>query len=161
MSSDFVATQQGLGILQCNLVDSEPSVKTMKAFYSDHFVLPLPPGHRFPMQKYRRLRERLLNELPGVELCEAPAASGRRDHGRRAAAAPVEATEQLRRLLDDEQLGPDARVDDVPEARSPERRDPGGLDDGCRHRTTADVPQHWTGPRQKWAEEVQKETDAC
>lgn len=61
--------------MQCNLVDSEPSVKTMKAFYSDHFVLPLPPGHRFPMQKYRRLRERLLNELPGVELCEAPAAS--------------------------------------------------------------------------------------
>nr|NDG60920.1 histone deacetylase [Betaproteobacteria bacterium] len=47
----------------------------MKAFYSDHFVLPLPPRHRFPMQKYRRLRERLLNELPGVELCEAPAAS--------------------------------------------------------------------------------------
>ncbi|MEY3076990.1 MAG: hypothetical protein RI892_48, partial [Pseudomonadota bacterium] len=23
----------------------------MKAFYSDHFVLPLPEGHRFPMAK--------------------------------------------------------------------------------------------------------------
>ena len=31
----------------------------MKLFYADHFVLPLPPGHRFPMEKYARLRERL------------------------------------------------------------------------------------------------------
>jgi acetoin utilization deacetylase AcuC-like enzyme len=34
----------------------------MKAFYTDHFVLPLPPDHRFPMRKYSRLRERLLQE---------------------------------------------------------------------------------------------------
>lgn len=32
----------------------------MKLFYADHFVLPLPEGHRFPMEKYARLRERLL-----------------------------------------------------------------------------------------------------
>ena len=32
----------------------------MKLFYADHFVLPLPTGHRFPMEKYARLRERLL-----------------------------------------------------------------------------------------------------
>ena len=32
----------------------------MKAFYSDTFVLPLPEGHRFPMTKYRRLRETLV-----------------------------------------------------------------------------------------------------
>ncbi|KAF7599539.1 MAG: histone deacetylase [Candidatus Dactylopiibacterium carminicum] len=32
----------------------------MELFYADHFVLPLPPGHRFPMAKYRLLRERLL-----------------------------------------------------------------------------------------------------
>ena len=32
----------------------------LKAFYSDQFVLPLPDGHRFPMSKYRLLRERLL-----------------------------------------------------------------------------------------------------
>ncbi len=32
----------------------------MKVFYTDSFVLPLPPGHRFPMQKYALLRERLL-----------------------------------------------------------------------------------------------------
>ena len=31
----------------------------MKLFYADHFVLPLPPGHRFPMEKYQRLRMRL------------------------------------------------------------------------------------------------------
>lgn len=47
----------------------------MKAFYSDRFVLPLPPGHRFPMQKYRMLRERVEAELPDVELEEAPIAA--------------------------------------------------------------------------------------
>ena len=34
----------------------------MKAFYSDTFVLPLPPEHRFPMAKYRLLRDRVLAE---------------------------------------------------------------------------------------------------
>jgi len=31
----------------------------MEIFYSDSFVLPLPPGHRFPMAKYALLRERV------------------------------------------------------------------------------------------------------
>jgi acetoin utilization deacetylase AcuC-like enzyme len=31
----------------------------VKVFYSDHFVLPLPAGHRFPMVKYSMLRERV------------------------------------------------------------------------------------------------------
>jgi acetoin utilization deacetylase AcuC-like enzyme len=31
----------------------------VKVFYSDRFVLPLPEGHRFPMVKYSRLRERV------------------------------------------------------------------------------------------------------
>ena len=31
----------------------------MKVFYSDHFVLPLPEGHRFPMVKYSMLRGRV------------------------------------------------------------------------------------------------------
>jgi acetoin utilization deacetylase AcuC-like enzyme len=35
---------------------------SVKVFYSDTFVLPLPEGHRFPMAKYRRLRERLRDE---------------------------------------------------------------------------------------------------
>jgi acetoin utilization deacetylase AcuC-like enzyme len=34
----------------------------MKAYYADHFVLPLPENHRFPMSKYARLRERILAE---------------------------------------------------------------------------------------------------
>ncbi|MDH4449590.1 MAG: histone deacetylase [Rhodoferax sp.] len=47
----------------------------MQAFYSDHFVLPLPPGHRFPMAKYRMLRDRIACELPDIALLEAPAAT--------------------------------------------------------------------------------------
>lgn len=31
----------------------------MKVYYTDSFVLPLPAGHRFPMSKYARLRERV------------------------------------------------------------------------------------------------------
>jgi len=31
----------------------------LKVFYSDHFVLPLPEGHRFPMVKYSMLREKV------------------------------------------------------------------------------------------------------
>jgi acetoin utilization deacetylase AcuC-like enzyme len=43
----------------------------VRAFYSDHFVLPLPAGHRFPMAKYRALRDRVATELPHVRLAEA------------------------------------------------------------------------------------------
>ena len=46
----------------------------MKAFYSDHFVLPLPAGHRFPMSKYARLHD-LAATLTAVELIEAPIAT--------------------------------------------------------------------------------------
>ena len=34
----------------------------MKVFYGDHFVLPLPEGHRFPMVKYSLLRERVAQD---------------------------------------------------------------------------------------------------
>ena len=49
----------------------------MRAFYSDHFVLPLPEGHRFPMIKYARVRERCLAEgiLRESELEVPPAAT--------------------------------------------------------------------------------------
>jgi acetoin utilization deacetylase AcuC-like enzyme len=47
----------------------------LSAFYADHFVLPLPQGHRFPMAKYALLRERLALEVSAVALCEASAAS--------------------------------------------------------------------------------------
>ena len=46
----------------------------MKAFYSDHFVLPLPDGHRFPMSKYRLLRDAVSAE-GNIQLNEAPAAT--------------------------------------------------------------------------------------
>lgn len=46
----------------------------MDAFYADHFVLPLPQGHRFPMSKYRLLRDGVAG-TPGLKLCEAPAAT--------------------------------------------------------------------------------------
>jgi acetoin utilization deacetylase AcuC-like enzyme len=46
----------------------------MRTFHSDRFVLPLPAGHRFPISKYRRLRERL-HEVAGIVAAEAAAAS--------------------------------------------------------------------------------------
>lgn len=49
----------------------------MKAFYCHHFVLPLPPEHRFPMAKYALLVERVAasaREL-GIELVEPTAAT--------------------------------------------------------------------------------------
>ena len=46
----------------------------MKAFYADHYVLPLPQGHRFPMEKYRKLRD-LVSQLAGVHLENAPSVS--------------------------------------------------------------------------------------
>jgi acetoin utilization deacetylase AcuC-like enzyme len=47
----------------------------MQAFHSDHFALPLPEGHRFPMHKYRLLCEAVQSELPALRLHQAPAAS--------------------------------------------------------------------------------------
>src|SRR5687768_5625845 len=49
----------------------------MQVFYATQFVLPLPPGHRFPMAKYQLLRDRLAAELPGIRLMQAePATDG-------------------------------------------------------------------------------------
>ena len=47
----------------------------MRAFHSDQFVLPLPPGHSFPMSKYRLLREATESTLPGIRVIEAQPAS--------------------------------------------------------------------------------------
>jgi acetoin utilization deacetylase AcuC-like enzyme len=47
----------------------------LHAFYSDHFVLPLPENHRFPMRKYTLLRQAVARELPGIRLAEPPAAT--------------------------------------------------------------------------------------
>ena len=49
----------------------------MQVYYATQFVLPLPPGHRFPMAKYQLLRDRIAAELPAVELMQAmPATDG-------------------------------------------------------------------------------------
>jgi acetoin utilization deacetylase AcuC-like enzyme len=49
----------------------------VRLFYADHYVLPLPAGHRFPMEKYARLRERVVSENVAApdQLRAPPAAS--------------------------------------------------------------------------------------
>jgi acetoin utilization deacetylase AcuC-like enzyme len=48
----------------------------MRLFFTDRYVLPLPEGHRFPMAKYARLRERVEAELvPPHELVAPDAAT--------------------------------------------------------------------------------------
>jgi acetoin utilization deacetylase AcuC-like enzyme len=49
----------------------------LKAYYSDTFHFPLPPGHRFPAEKYARLRQRLLTSgvMSPADLFVSPRAS--------------------------------------------------------------------------------------
>jgi acetoin utilization deacetylase AcuC-like enzyme len=47
----------------------------LKIFYSDHYVLPLPTGHRFPMAKYALLRKRVVEAGLGSALIEPRAAT--------------------------------------------------------------------------------------
>lgn len=47
----------------------------MHAFYTDQFVLPLPAGHRFPMQKYRILRDKVASQFNEINLIEPMPAS--------------------------------------------------------------------------------------
>ena len=47
----------------------------MRAYSSERFVLPLPDGRRFPMQRYRLLRECVEAQLPAIRILEPPAAS--------------------------------------------------------------------------------------
>ena len=77
----------------------------MIAYYCDHFVLPLPEGHRFPMSKYSRLRLRLLDEgvLRSDDLREPDAATDdqlqlvhTREYVGRVAAGELTAAEQRR-----------------------------------------------------------------
>jgi acetoin utilization deacetylase AcuC-like enzyme len=73
----------------------------LKAFYTDRYVLPLPAGHRFPMDKYARLRARVEAGLPGVRLSEPPPATDDelarahdREYVRRVASGALSAAEQ-------------------------------------------------------------------
>jgi len=72
----------------------------MKAYYSDHFVLPLPAGHRFPMEKYRLLRD-LVGSMRGIELIEAPLAS---DHDLARAHSPAYVERVSMGLLSESEL---------------------------------------------------------
>lgn len=47
----------------------------MDVFDTHHFVLPLPQGHRFPMQKYQLLRDAVAQALPVIKWHEAPSAT--------------------------------------------------------------------------------------
>jgi len=46
----------------------------MTVFYSDTYTIPLPDGHKFPMAKYRMIRDELLHQgiLSPEELRESP-----------------------------------------------------------------------------------------
>jgi acetoin utilization deacetylase AcuC-like enzyme len=46
----------------------------LRLFYSDLYTIPLPPGHKFPMPKYRALREALSGD-PRFEFQPSPLAS--------------------------------------------------------------------------------------
>jgi len=59
--------------MRLTLVRSGARTYRLKLFYCDRFVLPLPEGHRFPMDKYRRLRTRA-EAAGGFTLIEPPAA---------------------------------------------------------------------------------------
>lgn len=48
----------------------------IEAFYTDEFVLPLPAGHRFPMEKYRILRDKLIESACSIKLLVPEAATG-------------------------------------------------------------------------------------
>ena len=69
MQALFAAPQQSRG----QFLES----RFVLAYHSDAFVLPLPPGHSFPVSKARLLREAAVATLPDVRLAEAlPASDG-------------------------------------------------------------------------------------
>ncbi len=77
----FVASQQTRGDFLNPVGPARDSQQrhnhTVQVFYATEFVLPLPAGHRFPMAKYGRLRERLSAEFPQIRLGQAlPASDG-------------------------------------------------------------------------------------
>jgi acetoin utilization deacetylase AcuC-like enzyme len=53
------------------------TVRSPRLVYTDHYELPLPAGHRFPIEKYRLLRE-LLEADGGLPLNQRPSPGFRR-----------------------------------------------------------------------------------
>jgi acetoin utilization deacetylase AcuC-like enzyme len=77
----------------------------VKIYYTDSYVLPLPPWHRFPMEKYSRLRERVQAaglagphglQLPPAATDEEICLAHDRDYLRRVVAGELSAAEQRR-----------------------------------------------------------------
>jgi acetoin utilization deacetylase AcuC-like enzyme len=75
----------------------------LKIYFTDRFVLPLPEGHRFPMSKYRLLRDRLIASPihNGDVFLEPPAAS---DDQLKLAHAPEYVDRVVRGELTDKEL---------------------------------------------------------
>jgi acetoin utilization deacetylase AcuC-like enzyme len=55
------------------LAVAEKGVKALRLFYCDHHLIPLPAGHRFPVAKYRLIRDLLVAD-GSFELIPAPLA---------------------------------------------------------------------------------------
>ena len=100
----------------------------MRAFTSDTFVLPLPETHRFPILKYRRIRERVEAELPHVRLVAAAPVS-------EAQLAAVHEPDFLARALGGTLTDREVRVigfPQIPELPWRERHSVGGTVDAAR-----------------------------
>ena len=100
----------------------------MRAFTSDTFVLPLPPTHRFPIAKYRRLRERVAAELRDVALTPATPVD-------REALLRVHAADYVDRALDGRLDPLEVRAlgfPQIPELPGRERHSVGGTVDAAR-----------------------------
>ena len=94
-SSDFAAVQHGPKyreperhckpfLLRCSNLEQAASrrrsaiARRCRPSTPTSFVLPLPPGHRFPMAKYRLLRERVRPSCPASQLRRGAAGQRRR-----------------------------------------------------------------------------------
>ncbi len=102
----------------------------MRAFFSDHFDFPLPPGHRFPLGKYRLLRRRVETSglLAAADLAEPHAATEEE-------ILRAHTPEYLRKLLDGTLTEQEQRRIGLP--WSPQliersRRTTGGTIEACR-----------------------------
>jgi acetoin utilization deacetylase AcuC-like enzyme len=102
----------------------------VKVFYTDHFVFPLPPNHRFPIQKYALLRQRVVEAgmFSPEQLCVPLAATDEE-------ITRVHDVEYLRRLKDGELTAKEIRRMGFPwspELLERSRRSVGGTIEACR-----------------------------
>ena len=100
----------------------------LRAYYSDHFVQPLPAGHRFPMIKYRLIREGAARAVADLEFHEAQAATD----GVLALAHHPRYVEQVSRGALPEQMQKDIGFPWSPEMVERSRRSAGATIAACR-----------------------------